>query len=117
MATSFLVCCSQVSYVVYSVSPPALVPLVLSTFLAEHVTGQLILLILVAPYWMEFPCLSKALNMLKDIPCQCPIIRNLARDASVGWVLKALPSLPLTLWLLRDMYCIDKDSLPQSIRQ
>ena len=42
----------QVSYVF---SPPALVPLVLSKFLAEHVNGQLRHLILVMPYWMEAP--------------------------------------------------------------
>ena len=35
--------------------PPALVPLVLSKFLAEHVKGQLRPLILVAPCWMEAP--------------------------------------------------------------
>ena len=44
----------QVSYVFPS---PALVPLVLSKFLAEHVNGQLIYLILVAPCWMEVPWL------------------------------------------------------------
>ena len=42
----------QVSYML---PPPALVPLVLSKFLAEHVKGQLIHLILVAPCWMEAP--------------------------------------------------------------
>ena len=39
----------QVSYVF----PSALVPLVLSKFLAEHVKGQLRHLILVAPCWMQ----------------------------------------------------------------
>ena len=39
----------QVSYVF---PPPALVPLVLSKFLAEHVNGQLRHLLLVAPCWM-----------------------------------------------------------------
>ena len=34
--------------------PHAIVPLVLSYFLAEHVTGQFRLLILVIPCWMEF---------------------------------------------------------------
>ena len=43
----------QVSYVFPS---PALVPLVLSKWLAEHVKGQLRLLILVAPCWMEALC-------------------------------------------------------------
>ena len=35
--------------------PPALVPLVLSKFLAEHVNGKLRHLILMAPCWMEAP--------------------------------------------------------------
>ena len=34
---------------------PALVSLVLSKFLAEHITGHFRLLILVTPYWMEAP--------------------------------------------------------------
>ena len=42
----------QVSYVF---PPLALVPLVLSKFLAEHVNGQLRHLLLVAPCWMEAP--------------------------------------------------------------
>ena len=42
----------QVSYVF---PPPALVPLVLSKFLAEHVNGQLRHLLLVAQCWMEAP--------------------------------------------------------------
>ena len=33
-----------------------------------------------------------------------------------GLVLKDLPSLHWTLWLLRDIYCADKESLPQSVR-
>ena len=48
--------------------PPTLVPLVLSNFLAEHVRGQLRLLILVAPCWMEAPRLPTVLNMLADVP-------------------------------------------------
>ena len=55
----------QVSYVF---PPPALVPLVLSNFLAEYVKGQLRHLILVAPCWMEAPWLPAVLNMLADIP-------------------------------------------------
>ena len=38
-------------------------------------------------------------------------------DVSVGKVLKGLPCLHLTLWLLRDMCFADIESLPQSIRQ
>ena len=39
----------------YMFPPPALVPLVLSMFLTEHVKGQLRQLIVVAPCWMEAP--------------------------------------------------------------
>ena len=100
----------------YMFPPPALVPLVLSKFLAEHVKGQLRQLILVAPYWMEAPWLPTVLNMLADVPWQCPIIKDLIVDASVGQVLKGLPYLHLTLWLLRDVCYADRGSLPQSVR-
>ena len=55
----------QVSYVF---PPPALVPLVLSKFLAEHVNGQLRHLILVVQCGMEAPWLPTILNMLADVP-------------------------------------------------
>ena len=85
---------------------PALVPLILSKFLAEHVKGQLRQLILMAPCWMEAPWLPSVLNLLGDIPRWCPIIKDLILDVSVGQVLKGLPYLHLTLWLLSDMcYC------------
>ena len=54
----------KVSYVC---PPTTLVPLVLSKILVEHVKGQLRLLILVAPCWMEAPWLPTVLNMLADI--------------------------------------------------
>ena len=38
-------------------------------------------------------------------------------DVFVGQVLKGLPYLHLTLWLLRDMCCADRGSLSQSFRQ
>ena len=38
-------------------------------------------------------------------------------DVSVGHVLKGLPSLHLTLWLLKDVCCANRGSLPQSARQ
>ena len=56
--------------------PPALVLLVLSKFLAEHVTGQFRLLIVVAPCWVEASWLSTILNMLIDIPHCCAILTN-----------------------------------------
>ena len=99
--------------------PAALVPLVLSKFLAEHVKGQLRQLILVAPCWMEAPWLPTVLNMLAvaDVPLQCPIIKDLIVDILVGQVLKGLPYLHITLWLLSNVYYTDRGSLPQSVRQ
>ena len=90
----------QVSYVF---PPPALVPLVLSKFLAEHVNGQLRHLLLVAPCWMEAPWLPTVLNMLADVPWWCPLVKDLIVDVSVGQALKGLQYLHLTLWLLSDM--------------
>ena len=77
----------QVSYVF---PPLALVPLVLSKFLAEHVNGQLRHLILVATHWMEAPWLPTILNMLADVPQWCPIVKDLVMDVLVGQVLKGL---------------------------
>ena len=77
----------QVSYVFPSL---ALVPLVLSKFLSEHVNGQLRHLILVAPCWMEAPWLSTIPNMLADVPWWCPIIKDLIVDLLVGQALKGL---------------------------
>ena len=104
----------QVSYVF---PPPALVPLVLSTFLVEHVKGQLRHLILVAPCWMESFWLPTVLNMLADVPQWCPIIKVLIMEVLVGQVLKSLPYLHLTLWLLSNVCYADRSSLPQSIWQ
>ena len=74
---------------------PHYFPLVLSKFLAEHVKGQLRLLILVAPCWMGAPWLPTVLNMLADVPWQCPIIKDLIMDVSVGHMLKGLPYLAM----------------------
>ena len=68
----------QVSYMF---PPPALV---LSMFVTEHVNSHLRQLILVALYWMEAAWLSTVLNMLADVPWQCPIIKDLVMDVSVG---------------------------------
>ena len=95
----------------------ALVPLVLSKFLAEHDNGQCRHLLLVASCWMEAPWLPTVLNMLADVPQQCPIVKDLVMDVSVGQALKGLRYLHLTLWLLSDMCCTDRGSLPQSVRQ
>ena len=69
-----------------------------------------------ATCWMEAPWLPTVLNMLADIHQCCPIIKDVV-DVSVGHMLKGLPYLHLTLWLLRDVYCTDRGSLPQSVRQ
>ena len=55
--------------------------------------------------------------MLEDVPLCCPNRNNLIKYVSLGQVLKVLAYLHLTLWLLRDMCCEDKGSVPQSIRQ
>ena len=68
----------QVRYVFPSLA------LVLSKFLAEHVNGHLRHLILVMPCWMEAPWLPTVLNMLSDVPQQCPIIKDLIVDVLVG---------------------------------
>ena len=93
-----------------------LVPLVLSKFLVEHINVQLRHLLLVAPCWMEAPWLPTVLNMLADVPRQCPIIKDLVMDVLVGQVLKGLCYLDLTLWLLSDMCYADRGSLPWSVR-
>ena len=103
----------EVSYVFL---PLALVPLVLSKFLAEHINGQLRHLILVAPCWMEAPWLPTILNMLADVPQQCPIIKDLVMDVLVGQALRGLQYLHLTLWQLSDMCSADRVSLPQSVK-
>ena len=77
--------------------PPALVPLVLSKFLAEHVKSQLRHLVLVAPCWMEAPLLPTFLIMLADVPPPCSMIKDLTMDVLVGNVLKGLVYLHLTL--------------------
>ena len=61
----------------YVFPPSTLGLLVLSRFLAEHATGKMRLLALVAPFWMEAPWLPTGLNILKDIPHQFTIARIL----------------------------------------
>ena len=72
--------------------------------------SQFILHILLAPW------IPTALNMLEDVPCQYPIIKDLIMDDLVGWVLMGLQLQHLTLLLLREMCCTDKGSLLQSVR-
>ena len=97
--------------------PPALVSLVLPKSQAEHVTGSFRLLILVAPCLMEATWFPTVPNMLDDIPCWCAFTNNLAMYVSMDWALKGLSLLQLSLWLLRDVCCSDRGSLPLSVRQ
>ena len=76
----------------------ALVSLVMSNFMAEYVTGQIGLLILVAPWCVESPLLPTIVNMSEYISYQC---LDCVRDVLKGWVLKGLPLLHLILWLLK----------------
>ena len=78
---------SPVSYVF---PLPALVPLVLSKVLAEHVNSQLRHLILVVPCWTEASWLPAVLNMLTDVPLQSPIVKDLVVDVLVGQALRCL---------------------------
>ena len=61
--------------------------------------------------------LPTVLNMLEDIPHQCPIVKDLIMDVLLGWLLKGVALLHLTLWLLRDVCCTDRSYLPQLMRQ
>ena len=70
----------QISYTF----PNALGLLVLTKFLADHVTGHFRLLSIVAPWWMDAPCLPTILTMLEDIPDWCPFIKDLIKDVLVG---------------------------------
>ena len=78
---------------------------------------QFRLLILVVSCWIEAPWLPPVISILEDVPYQCHIVKDLIIDDSFGWVLKGLQFLNLTLWLLIDVCCADRCSLPQSVRQ
>ena len=60
---------------------------------------------------MKAPWLPTVLNMLADIPQHFPILKDVIVDVLVGHMLKGLPYLHLTLWLLRDVCCADRVSL------
>ena len=94
----------------YVFPPPALVPLFLCMFLAEHVTSQFRHLILVAPCWMEVPWLPLVLNMLEDFPQCCPVIKDPVMDVLVGQVIKGQPYLHLTLSQLK--LCVAQTMIP-----
>ena len=83
--------------------PPTWAPIVLSKLLAELLTGQFIILIIIVPCWMEAPWLPSPLNMLADAPCQCHTVKHLIRDVSVDQVLRSLSSVHLSLCPLRQV--------------
>ena len=99
-------------YLVSYVYPLILIPILLLKFLAEHVIGQFRLPILVVPCCIKVLWLLTILNMWWDVPDQCHVVKVLIREAPVDWVLKGLPSLYLTLWLLSGVCCTDSGSLP-----
>ena len=102
----------QVSYIF---PPSPLILLVLSKYLAKHVIGQFRILIVIASCWIKDCWLPSVLSMLEDVQHWCPIMINFVMDVLLGWVLKFLPLLYLTIWLLRDAGCSDNGS-PQSAR-
>ena len=57
---------------------------------------------------MEAPWHPTVFKLLADVAQHCPIIKDLVMDVLVSSVLKGLPYLHLTLWLLRDVYCTDR---------
>ena len=79
------------------VSSFSFISMILSQFMAKHVTGQFGLLILVAPCSIEVTWLSTVLNILIDIPHWCLNIKDVVMDVLVVQVLKGLQSLHLTL--------------------
>ena len=82
----------------YIFPQPALVSLFVARFLVQHVKGQIRLLILITPCWMETSCPQTIFDMLEDVPHGCSIIENPIKDVMRGLVLKGLPSLHLTLF-------------------
>ena len=80
----------------YVFPPLGLVPLVLSRFFAEHITGQFVLLIQIAPCWMEASWLPTVLNTLEHTLHWCPIIKSLIIDILISCVLRGLSLLHLT---------------------
>ena len=67
---------------------------------------------LVASCLLEDPWIPTVLSMLENFPHQCPIILDLVRNVSVGWLLMVLPFHLGT----QETCCTDKSSLPQSVR-
>ena len=81
-------------------------------FLPEHVTGQFQTFVSSVTMLDGSFLASYILSMLEGVPQCCPVM-----DVLIDQMLKGLPFLHLTLWLLRDMCCPDKGSLPHPVRQ
>ena len=97
------------------VLPPAFIPLVFSKFLVKHVKSIQSSYSSGAMFDGDF-LVATVLIMLDNIPHWCPIMKDLIMDVSVDQALKVLPLLHLTFWLVRDVCCTDKGSLPQSVK-
>ena len=91
--------------------------MVLSRFVAEHLTGLFRFLIFIVPCWMEAPWFHTVLTMLEYALWQYSMAKDVNRDVLVDQVLIGLPSLHCTVWLLKNVCCADKGSLPQSVRK
>ena len=72
----------------YVFPPPALVPLVLSKFLTEHVTGQCLRLLILVALMLDGGSLAfqSSHHVSLDIPQQCAVIKDLIMDVFVGHV-------------------------------
>ena len=81
----------------------------------KHIRGQFKLLIVVTLNWVEASWPTTVLNILENVPHEVFHFKNLISNVFGDWLLKGMPSLHLTLWLLRDMCCVDNASHPQSV--
>ena len=81
-----------------------LLPILLLKFLAEYVACELKFLFLMhlVGWRLHFPQFSTCWKIFLIF---CSLVKDWIRDVLVGWVLKGLPSLHLTLWLLRETFC------------
>ena len=106
----------QPSQVNYTFPPFALVPLVLSTFLAEQVICQSKCLTLVMLCLIEGPWIPSVLDIFEDGPCHCNMIKYLIRDMWVDCAVGDMWSPHLTLLLPLEVCCTDRGFLPGSVR-
>ena len=103
------------TYQASHVFPPRVVSLLVYRFHAEPITGVFKLLILVVPCWIDAPLTSHISQHVgrHSLSVYCLKFHH---GCLVDLMLKGLPSLLLTVWLLRDVYCTGNCSHPQSVR-